>query len=348
MARKKRTSTVLHPKDWEDLPDEQLLQIRVRDFGLRIEGSWLEPRIAQLHEELDARGIHCHPPCYLADEWLCPNKVPLIGIPFYLAHPRLKQLEKKMMLEVEGETEPWCMKLLRHEAGHALNYAYRFFRRTRWRELFGPFSAPYRDSYTPRPYSKRYVIHLEDNYAQAHPDEDFSETFAVCLTPGSNWRDRYRDWPAMKKLRYVDGLIEELGSKAPVVTTREELAAAARMTSTLAMYYDRRRRSLRDAFPGFYDPALQRLFTGDEASGLPKAADFLRRWRRQIVDGVCMWTGDRKFEVNALVNLLIKRSRALKLYQGKGDVETAYEVAGFVTAAMKRVHTFLEKRAKST
>ena len=129
-------------------------------------------------------------------------------------------MEKKMMLEAEGSTEDWCMKLLRHECGHALNYAYKFFEQRGWRKLFGRFETPYYHvTYHAKPYSKRYVIHLEDNYAQAHPDEDFAETFAVWLDPAQDWRIRYRGWPAMKKLEYVDALMSGVAGKAPEVTT---------------------------------------------------------------------------------------------------------------------------------
>jgi hypothetical protein len=339
-----KRSTARRPEDWQRLPDEELLRLRVRDLGLTIAGSPLAPRIQQLYDELDARGIRFHPPCYLASEWLCPDRVPLIGIPFYLAHPRLKQLERRMMLEVEGGTDTECLKLLRHEAGHAWNYAYRLYARTRWRQLFGPFSSPYIESYFPRPYSKRFVLHLEHNYAQMHPDEDFAETFAVVVTPNSNWRRRYRGWPAMKKLRYVERLIERVGPQPPRVAGGEELYPAARMTSTLAMYYERRRRLMQDEFLGFYDPGLQRLFAGEGADG-EAASAFLRRWRKHLVGTVCTWTGDRKYDVNALMGLLVRRSGALRLRVAKPEAETAAEVAAFVTAAVSRIHRFQDDDA---
>ena len=341
MVRERRGTA--RPEDWQHLPDEELLKFRVRDLGLGIEGTWLEPRINELYAELDARGIKFRPACYLASEWLCPDRVPLIGIPFFLAHARLKQLELKMMLEVEGGSDASCLKLLRHEAGHAVNYAYRLYRRTRWRQVFGPFSQPYPEVYFPQPYSKRFVMHLDYNYAQRHPDEDFAETFAVCITPGSNWQRRYRGWPAMKKLLYVDRLIERIAAAAPAATDGEAMFSAARMTSTLGQYYDRRRRYLREDFPGFYDPGLAKLFVGsNEAPAAAAAWTFLRRWRRQIVDAVCMWTGDRKFDVNALLGLLIRRAQAMKLHLKKGETETASEAAAFVTAAMSRIHNFEE------
>ena len=204
------------PANWETLSDEEILQMRLRDLGLEIDGSAVEPFTRRLDEELDAAGIRFHPPCYFADEWLCPEKVPIIGIPFYLAHPRLKHIEKKMMFEAEGGTEESCMKLLRHECGHALSYAYDLYKKTRWRELFGRVSARYLNSYCAQPYSRRFVIHLEDNYAQSHPDEDFAETFAVWLAPNSGWQTKYADWPVIKKLRYIDSVFKKIGGKDPL------------------------------------------------------------------------------------------------------------------------------------
>ncbi|MCG3180391.1 MAG: hypothetical protein BIFFINMI_02751 [Phycisphaerae bacterium] len=342
MSGSKPTTRKLTPEQWENLPDEQLLSIRIRDLGLSVEGSWLAPRIEQLHAELESRGITFRPPCYLADEWLCPDRVPMIGIPFYLAHPRLRQLEQKMMLEVEGGTEPWCMKLLRHETGHAINYAHEFFRRTRWRKLFGPISLPYDvHTYATQPYSRRFVVHLKDNYAQAHPEEDFAETFAVWLDPASHWSQRYAGWPALRKLQYVDHLMAGEGTTPPRVTLREELNPARRMTSTLAQYYNRRRSYLREGFPGFYDPGLQKLFVNaPPGSHREPASAFLRRWRRHLVNSVCMWTADRKYDVDELLRLLVRRCDALGLHVHKGEVETAGEVAAFLTASMNRVHNF--------
>jgi len=321
-------------KDWQDLADEEILQLRVRDLGLQIPGSLLEALIEKLYEELDAKGIKFRPPCYLADEWLCPDKVPIIGIPFCLAHPRLKQIEQKMMFEVEGGTDKSCMKLLRHECGHALNYAYRLYKKTRWRELFGRFSATYSDSYYYQPYSRRYVVHLEDSYAQAHPDEDFAETFAVWLAPGSNWQQKYRGWPVIRKLQYMDGLIKRIGELEPEVTAQGRPPwSASRMTSTLAAHYERKRRELGSEFQGFYDDSLRMLFparTG-AASGV-KASKILRQHRRGLVDSVTRWTGHRKYDIHQLVNSLIGRCDALGLCAADDDKQDIISVTALVTA----------------
>ena len=120
------------------------------------------------------------------------------------------RLERKQLLDVEGGTEEWCLRILRHEAGHALDNAFRLRYTRRWREVFGRASEPYPEFYRPRPYSRSYVQHLEMWYAQAHPVEDFAETFAVWLKPRSGWRTHYHDWPALKKLEYVDEVMQTI------------------------------------------------------------------------------------------------------------------------------------------
>lgn len=310
------------PANWETLPDEEILQMRLRDLGLEITGSAVEPFIQRLGEELDAAGIHFHPPCYFSDEWLCPEKVPIIGVPFYLAHPRLKHIEKKLMFEAEGGTEDSCMKLLRHECGHALNYAYDLYKKTRWRELFGPFSTRYLNSYCAQPYSRRFVINLEDNYAQSHPDEDFAETFAVWLAPNSQWQTKYADWPVIKKLRYIDAVFKRIGDKDPLnVSEGTPPWSVSRMTSTLAAHYERKRRALGSEFKGFYDDSLKDLFAVKHSSDSAiKASDLLRQNRRRIVESVTRWTGHRKYDIHQLVNRLILRCEGLDLHAETHDI----------------------------
>jgi hypothetical protein len=336
MRRKKdRTARkTVRAKDWQELPDEEILQMRVRDLAVQIPGSALEPFVQRLYEELDAKGIQFHPPCYLADEWLCPDKDPIIGIPFCLAHQRLRSIEQKMMLEVEGGTEESSMKLLRHECGHALNYAYQLYRRTRWRELFGPFSTRYLDAYYYQPYSRRFVTHLEDNYAQAHPDEDFAETFAVWLAPGSRWEEKYRGWPVIKKLRYVDRLMRQIRGKPPGAKFPQNPPwSASRMTSTLAAHYERKRRALGSEFQGFYDDSLKELFSAKPGTDSPvRASRLLRQHRRGIINSVTRWTGHRKYDIYQLVNKFMHRCDALGLYAGTGETDYIVAVTALLTA----------------
>ncbi len=162
----------------------------------------MKATFGQLYKELERRGFKkFRPVCYLTDEWGCPDQQPVLGIPFYLADPKLRKLEKAVDAL---ENERQIMMYMRHEAGHVLNYAYRLYTTPEWRRLFGPFFRAYRDDYKPIPFSRDYVRHIEGWYAQKHPDEDFAETFAVWLTPRSPWRRQYKGWPALKKLRYVE------------------------------------------------------------------------------------------------------------------------------------------------
>lgn len=323
----------------QQLSDEELLQRQIRSLGLRIDGTRLEKSVNQLYTELSARDIHFHPSCYLTDEWLSPDGIAAIGIPFYLAHPRLVQLERQMMLEVEGGTEQWCLKLLRHEAGHAFNHAYQLYRKTRWRELFGTVTKRYiTGSYPVQPYSKRYVIHLQDHYAQSHPEEDFAETFAVWLDPHSEWAGKYYQWPALKKLKYVDYLMKNSTFDAIPSMPKVLPYDASRMRSTLTAYYKRKRRWLKKGFPGYYDPALTKIFTANHNEhSVCKASHFLRTQKTHIVNSVSRWTGQRKYDVDELIKKLANRCDEMSLYLHNADA--LFDITAFVAAIMSnRVH----------
>src|SRR5258707_781877 len=126
--------------DWASLSDEELLERRISKLGLRLEGTPLEPLIRQLYDELSANGLAFHPPTHIGDEWFVPIGIPAIFVPFLLVDDRLRALERAMMLEVEGETPEWFMKLMRHEAGHVYSYAYQLQRKKTWQRIFGQTS----------------------------------------------------------------------------------------------------------------------------------------------------------------------------------------------------------------
>jgi len=212
-----------HP--WADWPDEQLLELRLCDLRLSLESSSVLEQIREVERELSAQNLNFKPHFWLAEEWFSPDGVPGVAVPFYLAHPRLAKLEMSQMLEVEGGTPESCRRILRHELGHAIENAYRIRRYRKRQAVFGRSTQSYPKYYTPRPYSKSYVQHLDMWYAQSHPDEDFAETFAVWLTPNSQWRERYADWPALKKLEYMDSLMKSLADARPSVTTKERTKA---------------------------------------------------------------------------------------------------------------------------
>src|SRR5690242_21803872 len=106
---------VLSADEWGAWPDDKLLDLHMCQLGVQIEGSTLEPIVAELDRELVTRGLKEFRPHYwLSDEWFTPDGVPGVAIPFYLAHPRLEKLERAQMLEVEGGTPEWCLRILRH------------------------------------------------------------------------------------------------------------------------------------------------------------------------------------------------------------------------------------------
>src|SRR5580704_3595110 len=222
---------------WTRLSDEELLGLRMCDLQLDLHRSPIKRHVDRLYSELNERGIRFRPHVWLAEEWFSPDGVPGIAVPFYLAHPRLMRLERKMTQEVEGGNVNWLMRILRHEAGHAIDSAYRLRRRALWRALFGPASRPYRVLYRARPASRNHVQHLGDWYAQSHPTEDFAETFAVWLAPGSSWQRRYGSWPALRKLNFVQQFAGEVGAHRPPVRGRDRIDPLDIDRRTLAQYY---------------------------------------------------------------------------------------------------------------
>jgi len=331
--------------EWEDWPREQLLDMRIRDLGLRLEGTWLEVRVRALYHELAQRGIALRPHCWLSDEWFSPQNVPGIAIPFYLAHPRLIRLERSMVLEAEGSSIAECTRILRHEAGHAIQHGYRLHRRAGYQQLFGKSSTKYPTSYRPNPTSRRYVQHLRAYYAQAHPDEDFAETFAVWLQPRARWRKRYEGWPALRKLEYVDALMEELrGAKAPV-HSRERVAPISQLTSTLRQYYEEKRAFYAVDYPSTYDHELCRVFSNaPRHANRGLAARCITRNAKGIGALVARGTGESDVTSDQLLHDKIARSRLLKLRVPGGEGQVLLDFAGML--AVRSVH-FLYRRRES-
>jgi Putative zinc-binding metallo-peptidase len=318
--------------EWADWPDDKLLDLRLCDLQLTVEGSQIAEQIRQLNEELAACGLRFRPHFWLSNEWFSPDGVPGIAVPFYLAHPRLARLELAQMLEVEGGTPDSCMRILRHEAGHALENAYRLRRRRDRQAVFGRSTQHYPKYYTPKPYSKSYVQHLDMWYAQSHPDEDFAETFAVWLTPQSQWRQRYADWPALKKLEYMDRLMTSLAGAYPLVKTREKVDSIYRLSKTLREHYDEKRKHFGVDHPTFYDRDLRRLFSDQPAfKSNPTAASFINRLRKQIRRHVAKWTGEYQYTIDRLLDDMMRRCRELDLHVAGPEDQAKLEFTVLLT-----------------
>ena len=337
-----RTRSTRH---WEQLSRERLLDVRIRDLGLTLAETWVEDCIHDLYGELASRGIALRPHCWLSDEWFSPRNVPGIAIPFYLVHPRLIRLERSMVNDAEGASRAECMRILRHEAGHAIQHGYRLHRRPAYQRVFGKSTTTYPTSYRPKPTSRRFVQHLRAYYAQAHPDEDFAETFAVWMQPRARWRKRYQGWPALRKLEYVDALMQELEGTRPPVQTRTRVAPISQLTSTLREYYDAKRAFYAVDFPSTYDRELCRIFsTSPRYAGRELASRFIRRHAKDIRALVARWTGESEFTIDQLLHDMIGRSRVLKLRVPGPEERVLLDFAGML--AVRSVH-FLYRRRES-
>ena len=310
-ARRLRSRSVA----WDSLPDEQLLSLRFCELKLTIQGTELQDAIERLYRELSMRGIRFRPHCWLAQEWFSPDGIPGIAIPFYLAHKRLIRLERRFMREVEGGNRNWLMRILRHEAGHAIDSAYRLRRRSRWRAAFGPASLPYPDTYRPRPGSRRFVQHLGAWYAQAHPTEDFAETFAVWLKPHSAWRREYAGWPAYAKLEFIDQLAREIGAQKPQIADRSTVEDVTQETGTLREHYEQKLARYRLPHRSGADELLLKVFTtAPRNRSAPKAAGVLREMRASLRQQIQRSGAFSEYLVHQVLRLMIESCERLGLY----------------------------------
>jgi hypothetical protein len=307
----RRTPLARH---WEQLNDEDLLDLRFRDLRLSLRQSPAHTDLCRLHALLERRHIRFKPHAWLSTEWFSPDGIPGIAVPFFAAHPRLSRLERKMIGEAEGGNRKWRQRILRHEAGHAIDTAFGLRRRRDWRHYFGPASKRYSRDYAVRPGSRRFVLHLDHWYAQSHPTEDFAETFAVWLQPKTRWRREYADWPALEKLEFVDFLMEELAGRRPANADRSVVAAISTNNRTLREHY-RRRLPFRASGEHRYDAWLLATFPTSDAApaGARSAASMLRsispRLRRRLIAA----TGGGAYLTDHVIEATLHRLQQLQL-----------------------------------
>jgi len=237
--------------------------------------------------------------------------------------------------------------LLRHECGHAIDHAYRFSSRGDWQTIFGSPATEYApETYRPRPYSKSFVRHLPNWYAQAHPDEDFAETFAVWLAdPPELWRQRYQGWKAMEKLEYVNNLMIEAAGSAPAVTRGRRISEARKLRKTLAHHYAARRKLYAEDFPDFYDSDLRAIFGNAEPGG-ESAVRVMRRHRGALIASIVQWTGQRRYTVSMLVRKLIARCGKLKLTAPQDSARLHFELVAYL-ATMVTNHLYTGRFKRS-
>jgi hypothetical protein len=299
--------------------ESNLWSTPIRDLGLTLEGTRLEPILAEFMEEVRQAGItRVRPRFYLSTEWGVPFETIAIAIPFYLARPDLTALHAERVGHVEGFDRADILRYLRHEMGHVVNYAYKLYDQEEWVKQFGSITQPYFEDYRPEPFSRRYVRHLPGWYAQKHPDEDWAETFAVWMTPGLDWRAEYGGWPiAYAKLVYCSRTMAALRECDPVVTNSELDEDVGEIEYSLDQYYGRSADASDELPPGL-DGALRAIFEDLGSEGrspdepLRPADVLIRRLEPELMANIFRWTGHFPERTRMLLRYLAERAGRLE------------------------------------
>src|SRR5262245_45298935 len=320
--------------------DKRWATVPIRELGLAIPGTPLEPVLAEFAGELQCAGVtRVKPVFHLSTEWGVVEGTVAIGIPFYLAHPELTKFHAEHVGFVEGFSRSEILRYLRHEMGHVVNYAYQLHERSDWKRMFGPFESPYVEEYKPEPFSRGFVQHLPGWYAQKHPDEDWAETFAVWMTPGRDWRTEYADWPlALAKLEYCDRTMMELRDANPPVTVSELDEDVAELTYTLDDYYQQHP-ELTVELPPRLDWMLLSIFEDmerlDGTTPGPRrpASALIRRLEPDLMGQVYRWTGHFPEHTRRLLRHLAERADALRqVYPQDNETQATVALTTLVTA----------------
>ena len=306
----------------------QLLKTPLCKLDLTMEDSLVSDCIAQLKRELTSSGVHIDLIFWISDEWFCPDGTTGVAFPFYLLDQSLLDLEKEFIGHAEGETREYCMKLLRHEVAHAIDNAYSLRTCLERKTLFGDCSTPYPSEYTRRPFSKSFVKNLDHNYAQAHPEEDWAETFAVWLDPKSNWKRIYKDWPAIKKLNYVNKKMKEL-KKENCIICHETLDEISTLPITLRGYLNKRSKLLNKYKSPLFGRNLNRIFS---VGSKRKATQFLQTREREICQKVAKSTNQYHYIVRDVFKELKLECKSKGLTLKKSSRETQRDLERLVTA----------------
>jgi hypothetical protein len=312
----------------------------IRDLGLTIEGTPLQPVVDELLAEVATLGLTVKPRPYLSTEWGVPFGTVAIGIPFYLASPELTALHEERTAFVEGTDRADLLRYLRHEMGHVVNYAYLLYERPEWVERFGPITRPYREEYRKKPFSRKHVRHLPGWYAQKHPDEDWAETFAVWMTPRLDWRREYAGWSALEKLEYCDGLMKQLRDETPAVTDEDLDDDVASVGYSVHDFYGEAQGDGGGEPPPGLDGALRTLFDDSEegTTGSRPAAALLEQLGRTLPSEVYRWTGHFPEHTRSLLAQMKRRAEELQLVYAAAREERVERAAVVLVTALAMSH----------
>jgi hypothetical protein len=166
------------------------------------------------------------------------------------------------------------------------------------------------------------VLHLDNHYAQKHPDEDFAETFAVWLTPRRQWREQYSGWGALAKLEYVDRVMRELRGAHVPQARGARVEPVDQLRYTLASYYEQQGVSLaklgfHEGATGFVDEDLREVLASPRRGECCRADEALRRLRRQIVASVVNVLHVRPGSAQELYDKYVARAKDMRTRVGR-------------------------------
>jgi hypothetical protein len=333
----------------------ETLNTPIHRLDVSIEGSFFAEAIRIGRQDLRRMRIsQLEPHFYLSTGYGTVAGTSSIALGFYDCNETLRQLN----LELRGfqYTRREIVDLIRHELGHAFAYAYKLYSRKDFRKVFNVkgnyfLTYPMTDRYIQRvnPYSRDFVNPSGDHYAQKHPDEDFAETFTVWIQPRSNWEREYRNYPgALRKLRFVDGLIRELRNEPPLIKQSPYLfEPLEEFRITVAQFFKLRSiRAYRHQATGYIDPDLREQFWSPPpvlANGnrrerhFVQAVGFIRRHKRYIGSHVGRWARVDARVVQDFLDKCVYRAGALDLWVRKDKREAALiDFCAFVTARCTR------------
>ncbi len=333
----------------------ELLNTPINKLDLGIEGTIFGQAIPVVKEELRRSGVtKLEPVFYISTGYGCIAGQPLIALGFYDFHPLLKELNQEFRHWRYSDAD--IFDLLRHECGHAFCYSYKLYRRKDFRELFdvhGHFfnTYPEKDTYNYNPWSRNYVNPNGDHYAQKHPDEDFAETFTVWLTPRSGWRSAYRRYPlALKKLRFADRLIKEIGRKPPPVAVDRSwmLEPYENIKLTVAQFMKAKPSRYYSKTTGYVDPDLKDMFRGPPRVSnrrnlfrdYMRADAFIKEQKQALITRVGYWTGVDSAVVADLLDKLMTRARSLDLWVERAQhAKKLVEITSYVSVLCSNYKT---------
>jgi hypothetical protein len=149
----------------------------------------------------------------------------------------------------------------------------------------------------------------------------------VWLTPRSNWRVRYKGWPAFRKLRYVDAVVRRVRDQEPVVPSEILDVTVEDMKLTVEQFYRRWARRNGAAVNVALEADLADIFIagGRRRKNVRPAADLVEEQRLPLTDKITYWTGVKRPVVRALVERMIRTCRERNLV-----VDTTRETASMV------------------